>query len=38
MRDKLIHAYFGIDLDEVWNTSKKDIPYLKETVEELLTK
>ena len=30
MRDKLIHAYFGVDLEEVWNTAKKDIPYLKE--------
>lgn len=38
MRDKLIHAYFGVDLDEVWNTAKKDIPYLKEAVEGLLTK
>jgi uncharacterized protein with HEPN domain len=38
MRDKLIHAYFGVDLDEVWNTAKKDIPYLKEAVEELLNK
>ncbi|WP_321428359.1 DUF86 domain-containing protein [uncultured Methanolobus sp.] len=30
MRDKLIHAYFGVDLEEVWNTTKRDIPYLKE--------
>ncbi|MDY0387568.1 MAG: DUF86 domain-containing protein [Methanolobus sp.] len=30
MRDKLIHAYFGVDLEEVWNTAKRDIPYLKE--------
>ncbi len=36
MRDKLIHAYFGVDLDEVWNTAKKDIPYLKEVVTILL--
>jgi uncharacterized protein with HEPN domain len=38
MRDKLIHAYFGVDIDEVWNTAKKDIPYLKEAVEALLNK
>lgn len=38
MRDKLIHAYFGVDLDEAWNTAKKDIPYLKGAVEELLNK
>ncbi|WP_406662560.1 HepT-like ribonuclease domain-containing protein [Methanolobus sp. ZRKC3] len=30
MRDKLIHAYFGVDLEEVWNTVKRDIPELKE--------
>ncbi|WP_319508197.1 DUF86 domain-containing protein [uncultured Methanolobus sp.] len=29
MRDKLIHVYFGVDLEEVWNTITKDIPYLK---------
>ncbi|MFU8767567.1 MAG: DUF86 domain-containing protein [Candidatus Methanoperedens sp.] len=26
MRDKLIHDYFGIDLDDVWDTVEKDIP------------
>ncbi len=29
MRDKLIHGYFGVDLDAVWDTVKKDIPDLK---------
>ncbi len=29
MRDKLIHAYFGVDLDAVWDTVEKDIPILK---------
>ena len=29
MRDKLIHAYFGVDISAVWNTVKKDIPLLK---------
>ncbi|MEZ5336618.1 MAG: DUF86 domain-containing protein [Methanolobus sp.] len=28
MRDKLIHAYFGVDIEEVWNTAKRDIPEL----------
>lgn len=28
MRDKLIHDYFGIDLDVVWETATKDIPRL----------
>ncbi|MEW6592214.1 MAG: DUF86 domain-containing protein [Candidatus Hadarchaeota archaeon] len=34
MRDKLIHAYFDVKLEEVWGTIKKDIPQLKNTVEK----
>ena len=26
MRDKLIHDYFDVDLDTVWETIKRDIP------------
>lgn len=29
MRDILIHDYFGVDLMQVWNTVKKEIPKLK---------
>jgi len=29
MRDKLIHNYFGVDIDAVWDVVKKDIPVLK---------
>jgi uncharacterized protein with HEPN domain len=29
MRDKLIHSYFGVDIDAVWDVVKKDIPILK---------
>jgi uncharacterized protein with HEPN domain len=29
MRDKLIHNYFGVDIDAVWDAVKKDIPILK---------
>ena len=36
MRDKLIHDYFGVDLDAVWDTARKDIPRLKTQVAELL--
>jgi uncharacterized protein with HEPN domain len=32
MRNKLIHDYFGVDIDAVWNTVKDDIPKLKEEV------
>jgi len=29
MRDKLIHAYFGVDLEMVWLTIKMELPHLK---------
>ena len=32
MRDKLIHDYFGVDLDAVWDTVEKDIPLLKKQI------
>ncbi len=32
MRDKLIHDYFGIDLDAVWDTVGRDIPELKKKI------
>jgi len=38
MRDKLIHRYFTVDLEEVWNTAKKDISSLKIDVEKILSK
>jgi uncharacterized protein with HEPN domain len=36
MRDKLIHDYFGIDLDAVWDTVEKDIPILKNEIEIII--
>ncbi len=38
MRDKLIHGYFGVDLDAVWDTAIIDIPSLKERLQEILKK
>lgn len=32
MRDKLIHHYFGVDIDKVWFTVQNDIPELKTEV------
>jgi uncharacterized protein with HEPN domain len=32
MRDKLIHDYFGVDVDVVWKTVTEDIPYLKSLI------
>ena len=29
MRDKLIHGYFGIQLDVVWKTIKERLPPLR---------
>jgi uncharacterized protein with HEPN domain len=36
MRDKLIHDYFGIDLETVWDTIQEDLFPLKKAVESLL--
>lgn len=36
MRDKLIHNYFGVDINSVWDTVKKDIPYLKKVVLKII--
>lgn len=36
MRDKLIHDYFGVDIDAVWDTVEKDIPVLKNRLKELI--
>lgn len=32
MRDRLIHHYFGINLEDVWHTVKVDIPTLKDEI------
>ena len=37
-RDKLIHGYFGVDLDIVWKIVKEDIPQLKKMVQNILIK
>jgi uncharacterized protein with HEPN domain len=38
MRDKLIHHYFGVDLNSVFRTAKEDLPALKKEVMHLLDK
>jgi uncharacterized protein with HEPN domain len=38
MRDKLIHDYFGVDIDTVWLTVKKDIPQFKEEIKRIIEK
>jgi len=36
MRDKVIHEYFGVRLERIWEAIKKDIPYLKPLFEKIL--
>src|SRR3989338_4693026 len=36
MRDKLVHHYFGVDLDIVWDTIEQKIPELKNQIEVIL--
>jgi uncharacterized protein with HEPN domain len=36
MRDKLIHDYFGVDLQTVWLTAVEDLPVFKAQVLQLL--
>jgi len=36
MRDKLIHEYFGIDAEIIWNTIIEDLPEFKQLVMNIL--
>lgn len=36
MRNRLIHAYFDIDLDVLWNTVTIDVPRLVRVLNDLL--
>lgn len=38
LRDILIHAYFGIDVEVIWDIVKNKIPNLKEKIEKILSK
>jgi len=35
MRDILIHAYFGVNLDRIWEVVKKDLPKLKKQIKKI---
>lgn len=35
-RDKLIHGYFGVDLDLTWDIVQSDLPVLKKQIGKLL--
>jgi len=36
MRDKLIHHYFGVNVDIVWDVVKIEMPKLEKQIEEIL--
>ena len=36
LRNKLIHEYFEVDIEIVWNVCQNDLPELKATLAEIL--
>jgi uncharacterized protein with HEPN domain len=36
MRDKLIHEYFGVNLNLVWHTIEHDVPEFLQEIEKVL--
>jgi uncharacterized protein with HEPN domain len=38
MRNKLIHEYFGVDIEIVWQTIHKRLPELKRSIQKALEK
>ena len=38
MRDKLIHHYFGIDIEKIWGVIIKDLPELKKKLISIIEK
>ena len=36
MRDKLIHEYFGVDTETLWDTIREDLPLLHETAVKMI--
>ena len=37
MRDRLIHAYFGVDYEIVWDATTTHIPVLRDEIQRILT-
>ena len=38
MRDKIVHEYFGVNLELVWGVVERDLPVLRRFVEDALSK
>jgi uncharacterized protein with HEPN domain len=36
MRNVLVHQYFGVDLQEIWDTVTTDLPMLKKEIQTIL--
>ena len=36
MRDKLIHAYFGVDYDSVWSLATERIQAIKQPIQKMV--
>lgn len=36
MRNKLIHEYFGVDLEVLWRTAQEDLPPLRNAIQQIL--
>jgi uncharacterized protein with HEPN domain len=36
MRDKLIHGYFGVDLEAVWSTATEEVPLFTVQITHIL--
>ncbi len=36
MRDRLVHDYFGVDYDIVWDVVQNKIPHLRQEVQDIL--
>ncbi|MBM3133364.1 MAG: DUF86 domain-containing protein [Chloroflexi bacterium] len=36
MRDRLIHSYFGVDYDLVWDVVTNKVPTLRQQIQEIL--
>src|SRR3989344_2760701 len=35
-RDIIVHAYFVVDLDKIWNVIKDDLPKLKKDIKKII--
>lgn len=35
LRDKVVHDYFDVDLETIWDSAENDLPVLKSQIEEI---